>query len=58
MAKEKGYVPTSCKIELPLNAVQEVKKSEDYITLCVQLEADLFQSQSNLASYVLRAHET
>ena len=57
MAKEKSYVLTSCKIGLTLNAVQEVKESEDYITLCISPQVDLFLAQSNLASYALRAHD-
>ena len=40
--EDQGYVLSSCKIRLTLNAVQEVRDSEDCITLCAQLEAELF----------------
>jgi len=33
MVEDPNYVPSSCKIGLTLNAVSEVRESEDFITL-------------------------
>ena len=57
MVSDNDYVPSSCKHGLTLNALQEVRESEDYITLCIQLEVEIAQSQRNLATYALRVYD-
>ena len=56
MVANTSYVPSSCKIGLTLNAVSEVKKSEDFIALNAQLEAEIAKTQSAFAGYALRAY--
>ena len=55
MAGDPNYVPSSCKIGLTLNAVSEVRESEDFITLNAQLNAEISQTERTLAGYVLHA---
>ena len=55
MADDPGYVPSSCKIGLTLNAVSEVKESEDFITLSAQLDAVIIDTQRTFAGFALRA---
>jgi len=56
MESDADYVPSSCKHGLTLNALQEVRESEDFITLSIQLEVKIAQSQRNLATYALRVY--
>ena len=56
MVSNHGCIPSSYKHGLTLQALQEVKESEDYITLCVHLEVGISQSQRNLASFALRVY--
>jgi hypothetical protein len=55
MVGDPNYVPSSCKIGLTLNAVSEVRESEDFITLNAQLNAEITQTQRALAGYALCA---
>ena len=55
MADDPSYVPSSCKIGLTLNAVSEVKESEDFITLSAQLDAEIIDTQRTFAGFALRA---
>ena len=45
MVSHYDYIPFSCKHGLTLQALEEVKESEDYITLCVHLGVEIAQSQ-------------
>ena len=56
MVANTSYVPASCKIGLTLNAVSEVKKSEDFIALNAQLDAEIAKTQRAFAGYALRAY--
>ena len=55
MADDPSYVPSSCKIGLTLNAVSEVKESEDFITLSAQLDAEIIATQRTFAGIALSA---
>ena len=56
MVDDPDYIPSSCKHGLTLNAVQEVRESEDFITLNMQLEAEIAQQQRTNASFALRVY--
>ena len=56
MEIDDDYVPSSCKIGLTLNALEEVKKSEEYQTLSVQLDAVIDDCQRQLAGFAVKAH--
>ena len=55
MVDDPGYVPSSCRIGLTLNAVSEVKESEDFISLNAQLDAVIIDTQRTFAEFALRA---
>ena len=57
MVDNPDYVPSSCKHGLTLNAVQEVRESEDFITLNMQLETEIAQQQRTNAAFALRVYD-
>ena len=56
MEHDVDYIPSSCKIGLTLNAVDEVKKSEDFKTLNVELDTAIVECQKTLAKFAIKAH--
>ena len=54
MIGDPNYVPSSCKIGLTLNAVSEVRESEDFISLHAQLDAEISKTQRTFAGFALR----
>jgi hypothetical protein len=58
MLQDPDYRPGSVKnITVPLNVVEEVRKSEDYITLSGQLQAEIDRVQTELTPFAMRAHD-
>ena len=57
MIQDSDYIPGSVKFEVPLNAVDEVKQSEDYTTLAGKLQAKMDRMFKELAPFALQAHD-
>ena len=57
MVDDPDYIPSSCKHGLTLNAVQEVRESENFITLNMQLEAEIAQQQRTNVAFALRRYD-
>ena len=55
MAEDPSYIPSSYKIGLTLNAISEVRESEDFITLNAQLDAEIIDTQRTFAGFALCA---